>query len=246
MPQTRIEPELQEPFEAWQAAPSKQTMGPLLKAVDPIINTAVRSFGGSTSRSGTLRSQAKRLAAESFSSYDPYLGRMKTHLMSRLQRLRRIAAQQRQIIKVPEQVALDQMQTDTASGELEERLSRAPTDTELADYTGLSMKRLAYIRGSQRPLAQSTITRAGDEGTGNYDPQVTQINDDSSQWTELVYDDLDTTDQLIMERILGLHGRRPKKPNEVAKLLRVSPAAVSHRMAKIQSKLDKREELGML
>jgi DNA-directed RNA polymerase specialized sigma subunit len=246
MKQTKLEPELLEPYKAWKADPSKTNAGAMLRAVDPIIKTAVRSFGGTSAKSGPLRSQAKRLTLDALGSYDPNKGPMKTHLMSRLQRLRRIAARQRQIIRVPEQVALDQMQTEASFAELEEKFGRPPSDIELADYTGLSLKRIAYVRGSQRPIAQSTITRPGAEGTGQFDPRVKPVSEDYSQWTKLVYDDLDETSQFIMERVLGMHGHQPHKPNEIAKLLKVSPAAISHRMARIQLKLDQREELAMI
>jgi len=110
----------------------------------------------------------------------------------------------------------------------------------------LSLKRLAYIRGGRRPLAESTITRPGDEGSGSYDPRVRPLQESHDVWLELVYDDLDTTNQYILERVLGLHGHPKTKPSQVAAQLKISPAAVSHRMAQIQQKIDQREALEML
>lgn len=244
MPNNQLEPEYRDAFEAWQAEPSPTNTGQLLRTVDPVINSALRAFAGPSARSANVKAQAKRMAAEAFSGYNPNKGKLKTHLMSRLQRLRRVASQQRQIIRIPEQVAMDQMQSETAARELEEKLGRPPSDQEIADYTGLSLKRLQYVRGSTRPLAESTITRAGEEGQGGYDPRVRSLAQRPDVWLEFVYDDLDETDQFIMERVLGLHGHKPTKPSAVAKMLKVSPAAISHRMAQIQRKLDQREELG--
>ena len=246
MPRNLLEQDLQKPFEDWRREPSPTNTGQMLRAVDPIINTALRSYAGPSSKSVNLKSRAKMLAAEALSSYDQTKGPLKSHLMSRLQRLRRIASQQRQVIRVPEQVALDQMRSEAASKELEEKLGRPPSDQELADHTGLSSKRLAYIRGSGRPLAESTITRPGDDGAGSFDPRVRPLYQSDDAWVELVYDDLDQTNQFIMERVLGLHGHAPEKPSAVAVKLRISPAAVSHRMAQIQAKLDQRDDLGML
>jgi len=245
MPKNQLEPAYQAPFDAWQLDPSKANTGALLKAVDPVINTALRSYGGPSAKSVTLKSQAKQLTVNAMRSYDPQRGPLKAHMMSRLQRLRRVAAKQRQIISVPEQVSLDQMRTEAAAKELEEKLYRPPSDQELADYTGLSQKRLEYIRGGRRPTAESTITRQSVEGGGAFDPRVQPIEEDHSEWLELVYTDLDETNQFIMERVLGMHGHKPQKPSAVATMLSVSPAAVSHRMAQIQRKLDQRETLGM-
>jgi len=218
----------------------------MLKAIDPVLNTALRTYAGPSARGVTMKSQAKRLAANAMASYDPAKGPLKTHLMSRLQRLRRLASQHRQIIRVPEQVALDQMRSEAAARELEERLGRPPSDNEIADYTGLSMKRLKYIRGSGRPLATGTITRPGEEGAGMYDPRVRPITEEHDAWLEFVYDDLDPTNQFIMERVLGLHGHPKTRPIAVASQLKISPAAVSHRMAQIQRKIDQRESLEIL
>jgi DNA-directed RNA polymerase specialized sigma subunit len=245
MPKNLLEPNFQTPYDNWLADPSKPNTGVMLKALNPVLDSAVRAYGGPSATSVTLRSRAKKLAVEALGSYDATKGPLKSHMMTRLQRLRRTAAQQRQIIRMPEQVALDQMQTEAAFKELEDSLGRPPSDIELADSTGLSVKRLAYIRGGSRPLATSTITRTTDEG-GGYDPQVTPVVADDSVWIELVYDDLEETNQYILERLLGLHGHKPHKPGEIAKLLKISPAAVSHRMAQIQTKLDKRDDLGML
>lgn len=246
MPKNMLESDYQVPYDAWRADPNPANTGVLLKAVDPVLKSAVRAYSGPSARSMNIKSQAKKMANEAFGSYDPAKGTLKSHLMSRLQRLRRVASQQRQIIRVPEQVALDQMRSDAATRELEENLGYPPSDQQLADFTGLSMKRLQYIRGSGRPLAESTINRIGEEGQGGYDPRVRPIEQNYDVWQEFIYDDIDETNQFIMERVLGMHGHKTTKPSQVAVMLKISPAAVSHRMAQIQKKLDKREELGML
>jgi len=143
-------------------------------------------------------------------------------------------------------VALDQMRSERAANELEEQIGQPPSDQQLADFTGLSLKRLQYIRGSGRPLAESTITRSSGDGGGSYDPRVRPIEESHDAWLELVYDDLDETNQYILERVLGLHGHKKTRPSQVAAQLKISPAAVSHRMAKIQYKVDQRDALGML
>jgi DNA-directed RNA polymerase specialized sigma subunit len=242
-----LEEQFAQPYLAWQRDQSPDNTQAMLNALRPVTNSALRAFGGPSASSPTLRSQAKVLALEALGSYDPAKAPLKAHIMSRLQRLRRVAAQQRQVIRVPEQVAMDQMATEAARKELEESLGREPSDGELADYTGLSAKRLAHIRSGVRPVAESALMRAGQaEGAGGFEPGVTQLGQRKDEWQELVYSDVDPTNQLIMERVLGMHGHAPGKPSDIAKMLRISPAAVSHRMAQIQKKLDQRDQLGML
>lgn len=246
MPKLKIEEDYKPAYDAWVADPSKENTGAMLKTLDPVLTTAMRAYGGPAASSVTLRGQAKQLAVEALGSYNPRLGPLRPHMMSRLQRLRRVAAQQRQIIRMPEQVALDQMRTDAAAKELEDQLGREPSDQELADYTGLSLRRLAHIRAGVRPTAMSTITRMTEGDTGGYEPGVTSLDEDYSVWLELVYSDLDPTNQFIMERMLGLHGAKKLRPGEIAAKLKISPAAVSHRLSHIQQKIDQRETLQML
>jgi len=242
-----LEEQFAQPYLAWQRTPDPDSTQTLLDALRPVTNSALRAFGGPSATSPTLKSQAKILALDALKSYDETKAPLKAHIMSRLQRLRRVAAQQRQVIHVPEQVSMDQTATEAARKELEEQLEREPSDGELADYTGLSIKRLRHIRTGGRPVAESTIMRAGqEEGSGGYEPGVRQLGDRKDEWQELVYSDIDPTNQLILERSMGMHGHVPQKPSEIARLLKISPAAVSHRMAQIQQKLDQRDQLGML
>ena len=241
----RLESDLKEPYEAWKQAPDPATTGALLRAVDPIINTAMRTYSGAAGASPTLRSRAKTLSLEAFQNYDPARSSMRNHLLSRLQRLQRYAGKQ-QVIPLPEQVALDRQHLSAAEAELEDRLARPPSDSEIADHTGLSLRRLESIRKAARPVAEGTLIRpGGEEGSGMYDPATQSLAPQKSDpWVELVYDDLGNIDKYILERGLGLHGHAPLPAGDIAKALKLSPGAVSQRMAKIQAMLDQRDELG--
>jgi RNA polymerase sigma-B factor len=243
-----LEPDFHDYYHAWKANPGPDTAGPLLRAVDQIINTGLRTYGGPSATSPTLRTRAREIVLQAFESYDPTKGSMKSHLMSHLQGLRRYAEQERQIIPVPEQVAMDRYRIEQGGLELEDILGRPPSDQEIADHIGMSRKRMEYVRKAQRPIPEGTLIQPGADGEnqGNYMPQVNPQNDDAAAWVELVYTNLVPTDQFILERILGLHGHEPMSPGEIAKLLKLSPGAVSQRMQKIQTQLDKRDEIGML
>lgn len=246
MAELQLEPDFLEPFNAWKASPNPTTTSALLTAVDPVLQSALRSYAGGKV-SPQLRGQAKSLAIDSFGTYDPTKGKLRTHLLTNLQRLRRIQGQQAQIIRIPERISRDRSALLEASQALMETLGREPSDRELADYTGLSYKRLAQIRKAARPLAEGRFTaEVGDEGEEGFAPSVDPLEPNYDAWVRFVYDDLTPRDQFILERALGLNGHRKMAPTQIAKALKVSPAAVSQRMAYIQSLLDKREDLGIL
>lgn len=242
-----LEKEFAVPYKAWKSQPSPKTTGALLKSVNPIISTAMRSYGGGSSTSPTLRSRAKQLTIDAFGTYDPIRGSMKSHLMGHLQRLHRLSGHEQQIIRLPERVAMDRIQVDTARTELEDSLGRSASDQELADHTGLSKQRLAYIHQAGQPLAEGTLLRPAEEGAGMYMPGVKQLNDQKQHtWLEFVYDDLTPIDQFIMERMLGMHGQRKQAVNDIAKKLKITSGAVSQRLMRIQLKLDKLQDAGLM
>jgi hypothetical protein len=55
-----LEPEFQEHYTAWKAAPGPKTMTPLLGAINPVLDSALRTYAAKGSP--TLRSKAKIMA----------------------------------------------------------------------------------------------------------------------------------------------------------------------------------------
>lgn len=242
-----LEPEHAEAYQAWKAAPGPETADALLQSLQPVLDSALRSYGGGAAASPTLRSRAKLLTLNAMQRYDPSRAKLRTHLLTQLQGLRRVAAQEGQIIGLPERVGLALHQLKTAENELQERLGREPTTAELADHTGLSVKRIAHVRKAQPGLAEGSLAAAAaedEESQAVLGPAVRGGTEGEDTWREFVYADLHPTDQLIMEHSLGLHGRPVLDKKAIARKLRVTPGAVSQRAARIQERLDRREELG--
>lgn len=239
----KIEPELKVPYEEWSRSKSPEATGHLLETLDPLITHATQRYAGSTDP--IIKSKARRIVAQELPRYDPTRSRMATHLWSRLQRLQREAGAQRQIVRMPEKVVLEQMRVSQAEKELEDQFTRPPSDQEIADYTGISPKRLRYIRRGITPVSEGR-TSSSDEEDGAGLTGVAVERDSATPWLEFVYDDLDGTNQYIMERMLGMYGHEKKPLTQIAKELRVTPAAISQRAKHIQEKINKRQELDLL
>jgi DNA-directed RNA polymerase specialized sigma subunit len=238
-----LESEFAEPFKAWKATPGPATNGAMLRAVQPVIDSGVKSYGGG-SDSPLLASRARRMVLDALPSYDPTKGPLKVHLDNQLRGLRRIMTRQNQIINVPEQVQLDQHHLFESENRLRDMLGRDPTDLELADETGLSPKRLAYIRKANGGIPEGALDQVSDEGGDGISPAI--VNSDDEAWNQFVHSSLPPTDQLVMEWTLGLNGRKKLPSTLIAQKLGVTPAAVSQRKARIQSLLDQRKSLGVL
>lgn len=238
-----LEPEFSKPYQAWKDEPTPLATHAMLTALNPVLDSAMRSYGGKKA-SPTLRSKAKLLALDALGKYDPMKAKLRTHLMVNLQSLRRAATQEGQIISIPERVGLDLYHLNEAENKLRDKLGRDPSDAELADHTGLSRKRLGYIRMAKPGYAEGSLFNQGEDGgVEQAAPAVQSTNHDA--WYDFVYHDLHPIDQLIMEHSLGLHGKPILPKQVIAYKLRLSPGAVSQRAAKIQAQLDKQEDLGV-
>lgn len=235
----KLEPNYKDPFERWQRNPDKHNTGLLLQAIQPDIDRGIAAHVG-TNASPVIRSRAKLLALQAAKSYDPQKARLGTHVINNLQGLRRVARQERQVLRVPERVSLDQDRTRLAKQELQDRLGRDPTMAELADHTGLSLKRLNYIRKFQQPVSEGFLMSQASGENDEWMPAVARQGADP--WVELVYSDMDPINQKILEWTLGLHGEPTLSNQEIARRLRISPSGISQRKAKIQSMLDAGEE----
>lgn len=236
--QRQLEPDFQDVYHAWKQTPTPDTRHALLKSVDPVIRSGMQAYGGPSVGSPTLYSQARRVALQSFDTYDPARGGLRSHVLNHLRRLQRLGAQQAQIISVPERVAMDRRHLEETESQLRDALGRDPSDIELANRTGLSLKRLQYVRQARHTVAGSQIER--DETSDA--PASTIPGQDPRQkaWEQLVYYDLQPLDQTIFDMTLGRNGRRPHTVAEIAAKLGVTPSAISQRTAKIQAKLDER------
>ena len=237
---SQLEKDIGDSFNAWKAEDSPATRGALLRQVNPIIDTALHSYGGTAGPA--IRGQAKMLALNAFKSYDPAKGTMRTHLLSQLQGLRRAAAQSQQIISIPERVALDRGHLTETTDSLRDELGRDPSDMELAARTGLSLKRINYIR--QAKMGTNTGSILDDEGEV-FDPasKIPGNTDRNDAWSEMVYYDLSDVDRKIMEHTLGLRGAQILSTGELAANLGVTPGAISQRKARIQQLLDQQFEI---
>lgn len=242
---TGVSPDFDQLYTTWKTNQTPETNTKMLSAVQPVIDSALVSYGGSA-HSPTLKSKARLMALKALGTYDPNRGNVRTHLLSQLQSLRRAAAKEQNIITLPEQVGLDFQNITHAENELRDQYGRDPTDDELADYTNLSKRRINKIRQFNQPLAEGTVSKIVDEDSGGGDvaSQIPGRRDATEAWLNFVYDDLGPTDKLIMDMTLGRNGRRKTSTQDIAARLRLTPGAVSQRAAKIQTMLDKRFEHG--
>lgn len=227
---------LRQQIAVWQKAPSKALTTQLLASLTPIIQRAMSAHVGGDRANPLLRSRARRMALDALRRYDPAQAKPSTYLYGQLAGLRRVARQQQQILAIPEQASLARVHLQRAEADLQDSLGRDPSDDELADRLGLSVRRIHQVKGYKAPLAEGQFTQMDDEGGGFYSPGVAR--QDSRAWLDVIRTDLDPVNQQIMDHTLGLYGRPTMSNQDLAAKLKLSPGAISQRKGKIQQKLD--------
>jgi len=232
-----LEDEFREPYETWKADMSPAANAAMLKTLDPAIRKGIQTHVGEPTP--LMLGRGRRLALEGLRSYDPSRARLQTHMFNQLQGLKRIARQQGQVISVPERVIFDKARLDEMNQELQDKLGREPTDSELANRTGFSQKRITHVRRFVPGMTEGQLS-AVDPGLS---PGLAAQQSARDMWVEMVYDELPPLDQKILEWSIGMHGRKPLSNMEIAKKLGRSAGAISQRKLKIQELLDKEEDL---
>src|SRR5262245_37972773 len=84
-PQGMLEPEFAPHYTAWKDDPNPANTSQLLKTLNPVIESAMRTYAGGSATSPTLRSKAKLITLSALPRYDSNKAKLRTHLMFNLQ-----------------------------------------------------------------------------------------------------------------------------------------------------------------
>lgn len=212
---------------AWRKKPGPESLKPLLEASDSVLDSALRSYAGGDQ---SLRTQAKLLMLRGMKSFDSKRGvQLKTHLMNQLKPLQRLHLERSQPVDVPERMVMDSRLLHRTEQEYIDKYNREPNAQELAEESGLSLRRIAAVRTGARPFAAESISGEGVPGK----------EEDTSDkiWTEYVHFDADPIDKKIIEWKTGLYSSPILENQEIARRLKLSPGAISQRSSKIAAKL---------
>ncbi len=123
-------------------------------------------------------------------------------------------------------------------------LGRPPSDDELSHKMHVPLKQLARIRGIKQPIPDGMLMSRVDADSNDTAPMITGSVKDQQAWHNFVYNSVGPVDQLILEHTLRLNGKPVKNTSEIAKMIGISPAAVSQRKKKIQELLDSQHSGG--
>ena len=238
-----LEPEYAVVYDKWKSKPSPETRAAMTTALMPVIKRMISSAGADP-ENPVMLAKGRMIAMQSLQGYDPLKAKLNNYMYSHLLGLNRAIGTANNIIQIPEAAVLDKKKITYAENELQDKLGRFPSTTEVADYTGLSIKRIEKLRSADVPIAASQLKSE----TGEiFNPAAKILGDTRRQdaWAEYVYDSLDDRKRAIMERLYGMHGLKQQTPSEIAKALKISTAAISQQRKKIDEALNSENQFGI-
>jgi DNA-directed RNA polymerase specialized sigma subunit len=233
-------PEDQDPYEIYKVKPTPQALKATVDHHKTYIdNTVFRMLGKQPSP--VVRTRADLLAAESIRKYDPKSKvPLKNWIAQGLQGIHRISKNVTEIVSVPDQVRRDAANLARARAELKERLMRDPSEEELADHTGVSVKKQRRIgSGNMWTKSEGAFSAELEQGGDDADDNMPGIaKDPMLEVHDYVYYDLDDIDKQIFQYRLGYRGTKVLPNQEIARRLNISPSAVTQRATRIQRRLE--------
>jgi RNA polymerase primary sigma factor len=233
--ETVLEP-VEEAYTRWRADQSPDNMGAVLRSLNATINTEVQRFPGPKP---LLVTQAKRLAVNAVKTYDPASkAKLRSWVVTNLQPLYRYGHEVASPLHVPEVARRQAAEVEMVRRRLLDELGDDPSDEQLADAVGISVRRIGKLRQLARPVVSEQAMRSEESGEV-FEPAVAELGPDPTLRTaaEMVQASLDPRDRTILELKTGLNGSPAVDNATIAKRLGVSPAFVSQRSAVIAKML---------
>lgn len=216
-----------EMYKIWSQEQTTPNTMKMLELFKPDMEKAITAAGGQVSPLTT--GQAKRKVLDAVKSYSPERGaNIKTWVAQHLQGLNRDMRKNKFSVKVPEEKARDAARIQSFIAEEESKVNRELSDSEVADKLGVSLKAVRVARlGSSPEKIDSYVNLEG----------VEDEMDENKLIMDMVYYSLNPTQQVIMEYGWGYNDVPKAEGKEIAKKLKISPAAVSQNIAKIREML---------
>lgn len=214
----------------------KSAASDFLKEMEPTITKAVNAYAGGDKQ---MMTRARILALQSVDKYDPSKGAsISTYVYSQLHPLQREAAQRGNLTRVSENVAQQRSVVQRAIRELTVELGEDPTTEQVAESVGMTCKRVDALMNYRPVVSESAAVNPEGDSFTAYNPDKTL-----DLYDTVIYNDMDNIDKKIYEWSTGYGKGEKLSGAQIADRLKLSPAAVSKRYAKIVKKFGEDREV---
>jgi len=216
-------------YAAYQANPNLDTLNTTVKALHPTIQYALGSVNAADDP--LVQAKAHVYAARAVKKYNPeHAGgaSLATHVGNQLKQLSRAARQSKSPTQLPERAQLDSYKMFQAKKRYEDEHGHEPDVLQLADYTGMPVKRIEKVQRMQMSTpSESSFGGELEQGQTDMSPDA----------MEYVHHDADHTDRQILELKTGYGGTQQLSPMEICAKLRLTPSQLSRRSMRLAKRI---------
>jgi RNA polymerase sigma factor (sigma-70 family) len=223
-------------WQQWKAAPTAETLRPLMKRFDPVLRSKVQQWKAPGVNEAAFRANLTIHAMDAFKTFNPEKAGLRTHLENRLKKSMRFNVQQQNYGYIPEAKAGRIGDIQRATDELTEEHGRPPTPQEIA--TMLNPQLSARQQLSGKKVQQIQEAQFGDVIGSSFesDPTPRAISRER-EVVGLLGPALKDDERAVYEHLYGKGDRKQTtSTSELAKLLGKSPSQVSRLRTSILKK----------
>jgi DNA-directed RNA polymerase specialized sigma subunit len=219
----------EEAYAGYIKDPSKENLSQVVKSLNRTVNYSLASLN--SSNNPVMKSKALVYTANAVKNYDPDSGAaLPTYVTTQLQRLIRDNREVNAPVRIADRTQLDAYKIDQSEKEFEERHGREPDLLELADFTGIPVKRIEKV--NKQMMAMPSESALADVALHESSP------DFYAEALDVVYHESDHVDRKIIEHKLGYGGKPTLNLQDMSMSLKVSPSQISRRAKRISKKLN--------
>lgn len=233
-PQSR--PNLSESYGKWRETGQQTDFDQVMRALEPTVAKGINAYGGGRQE---LRTKARVLAADAVRSFNPdrdgRKAQLSTYVYANMQRLQRVAADRANAVRLPERSRMDAVVLRDAVREYVDKEGFEPDVKTLEELTGVSRSRQRLASDAFKEISEAGLETEKGDTLFRGEP-----DEKDDPWRDYVYFDLDPKSRKIFEWTTGYGGSKVLDKQEIAKRLKISPAAVSQRIQTIVRKLEAR------
>lgn len=220
-------------YKNWLENPTQDNLNKVVEAAAPIITSEIHRYAGPKT---LLRGRAKLLAAKAIRTFNPAKGAsLRTWVVGQMMPLNRYSHQLKPV-RVAEDASRQAAELNSMRNKLSQQLGRQPTEEELADDTGINVRRIRKLESQVKPVMMEGAFDTAEDDDTSYAPAL-YTSSGMDLASESVYDSLDRRDRAIYDLKTGLHGKRPLSNADIATRLGLTPSAISQISDNISSRV---------
>jgi DNA-directed RNA polymerase specialized sigma subunit len=234
---------LNDMYATWAKTQDSSQMQAMLDQLNPDIDKAIYAYSG-LNVGPAVKTKAKLLAAKAIKKYTPNSGSsLRSWIYTQLQPLNRYS---RELAPspVPERAYQQISALKKFEADFYENKGRVPSDGELSDLTGMSVRQINKVRGlDKRVLSEGFMAFTGPNPVTSQEITAAKNPGFQKDVLDTMYSSFTPQEQVILEHKLGYNGKKILSNNDIAKRLRISAGRVSQLTNTIAARLDEYAQL---